>query len=204
MKTILILGGSFAGISTAHRLLKQQPKGSIKIILVSPNTHAYWIIASPRAMIAGQIPEEKVFMSIATGFQQYSSSQFQFVVGTAELLDTDAKNVKIATEGGYKTIGYDIAILATGSSMKSDLPFKPKGSTDVMKGEIRKYQRLISNANNIVVGGAGVTGVETAGELAFEYRSSKTVTLVSLSSRIEFPTPRSTTLHITLQQRLSY
>lgn len=128
-------------------------------------------------------------MSIATGFQQYSSSQFQFIVGTAEFLDTDAKNVNIATSGGNKTIGYDIAILATGSSMKSGLPFKPKGSTDVMKGEIRKYQRLISNANSIAVGGAGVTGVETAGELAFEYGSSKTITLVSFSSRMQYATP---------------
>ncbi|CAG8950978.1 hypothetical protein HYFRA_00006375 [Hymenoscyphus fraxineus] len=179
MKTILVLGGSFAGIISAHRLLKQQPEGSIKIILVAPNTHAYWIIAAARAMIAGQIPEEKVFMPIAAGFEKYSASQFEFVLGTAEFLDTDTKNVVVATEGGNKTINYDIAVLATGSSMKGDLPFKPKGSTDDLKKELKKYQKLISNANDIVVGGAGVTGVETAGELAFEYGSSKTITLIS-------------------------
>jgi hypothetical protein len=55
MKNIVILGGSYSGISTAHRILKQGGKTEpFKITLVSPNTEFYWSMGSPRGIIPGQ------------------------------------------------------------------------------------------------------------------------------------------------------
>ena len=72
MKKIVILGGSYAGISTAHRLLRQAGKtGNCKVILVTPNTHMYWSLASARGLVPGQLSDEQLFRPIADGFKQY-------------------------------------------------------------------------------------------------------------------------------------
>ena len=72
MKKIVILGGSYAGISTAHRLLRQAGKtGNCKVIMVTPNTHLYWSLASARGLVPGQLSDEQLFRPIADGFKQY-------------------------------------------------------------------------------------------------------------------------------------
>jgi NADH dehydrogenase FAD-containing subunit len=81
MKKIVILGGSYAGISAAHRLLKQAVKtGNCKVILVTPNTHMYWSLASARGLVPGQLSDEQLFRPIADGFKQYSVCTFTSTV----------------------------------------------------------------------------------------------------------------------------
>jgi hypothetical protein len=60
--TVVILGGSYVGLAIAHSLLKHtlpNAKG-LKVVVVSPNTHMYWNLASVRAIIPGQMADEKV------------------------------------------------------------------------------------------------------------------------------------------------
>lgn len=181
MKSIVILGGSHAGISTAHRILKQAPKTSpFKITLVSPNTHFYWNLASPRALV-GQLTDDELFRPIAAGFSQYSSTQFEFVVGSAESLDVEAKKVDISTSTGARNLDYDYLILATGARVKGGLPMKGLGSTEATKDALHTYQDQVKKSKKIVVAGAGVTGSEVAGELGFTYGRDKEIILVSLS-----------------------
>lgn len=123
MKTILILGGSYGGVPTAHKLLKQAPKtGDVKVILVTKSTHFYFNLATPRAIIPGQFADEKFFQAIAPGFKQYSN-KFELIIGTAEKLDLASKNVVISGGDGEKVIGYDELVLATGSSTRGDVPW---------------------------------------------------------------------------------
>lgn len=193
MKTILILGGSFAGVSTAHRILKQASKTgpAVKVILVSPNTHLYWNIAAPRALLPGQFTDDKIFQSIPDGFKQYSKDQFEHVVGFASNLDAANKKVKVSADvEGHKlvkTVGYDFLIIGTGSRSKEfdddvKAPFKGLGSTEVTKDALHEFQELVKKSKTIVVAGAGPTGVETAGELGYEYGKSKKIILVSFSA----------------------
>ncbi|OBT86209.1 hypothetical protein VE02_06231 [Pseudogymnoascus sp. 03VT05] len=176
MKNIVILGGSYAGVSTAHRILKQATNSiPFKITLVSPNTHFYWNIASPRGIIPGQIEDEKLFQLISAGFDQYPAGQFEFVVGYAESLDVDAKKVKVSN--GI-ILGYDFLILATGTNDKEGMPFKGVGSTQATKDALHGFQEKVATAKAIVVCGAGVTGVEVAGELGFEYGQTKKIILL--------------------------
>ncbi|CZR59432.1 uncharacterized protein PAC_09324 [Phialocephala subalpina] len=179
MKHILILGGSYAGISTAHRLLKSAPKSSMKITLVSPNTHFYWSMASCRAAIPGGFADEQVFQPIAPGFEQYPAGQFGFVIGEAESLDVEGKKVVVSGTAGKQVVGYDFLVLATGSSAKGGLPFKGLGSTDVTKDKLHEFQERVKKAGTIVVAGGGVTGCEVAGELAYEYSRDKKIILIA-------------------------
>lgn len=177
MQHIVILGGSYTGISTAHRLLKQTDKiGPIKITLVSPNTHFYWNMASPRGLVPGQITDERLFQPIVAGFKQYPTTQFDFILGSAESLDTNAKEVSIS---GDRKLKYDFLILATGSRTRGDTPFKGLGSTEETKATLHDFQDRVKGANTIVVAGGGVTGVEVAGDLAYEYGMEKKIILVS-------------------------
>lgn len=179
MKHIVILGGSYAGVSTAHRILKQAAKiGPLKITLVSPNTHFYWSMASPRGVVPGQLADEKLFQQIAAGFSKYPATQFEFILTKAESLDFEAKTVGISNAG---TLDYDYLILATGSRTRDHTPFKGLGTTEETRDALHDFQSEVMKSKTIVIAGAGVTGVEAAGELAFEYGREKEVILVGLS-----------------------
>ena len=195
MKNIVILGGSYAGISTAHRVLKQAAKaGPFKITLVSPNTHFYWNMASPRGLVPGQLTDEELFQPIAAGFNKYPASRFEFILASAESLDVETKQVGICGSTGDQTLDYDFLILATGSHTKGDIPFKGLGSTEATKDALHDFHGRVRKAKTIVVAGAGVTGVETAGELGFEYGQQKEIILVGPKSLETF--------HKTLRLRL--
>lgn len=192
MKTILILGGSYAGVSTAHRILKQASKTgpAVKVILVSPNTHLYWNVAAPRAILPGQFTDDKIFQSIPEGFKQYSKDQFEHIIGLASSLDAVNRKVEITVDvEGTKpvtAIRYDFLIIGTGSRSKvfdEDVkaPFKGLGSTEATKNALHEFQELVKKSKTIVVAGAGPTGVETAGELGYEYGKDKKIILASLS-----------------------
>lgn len=181
MKNIVILGGSYAGIGTAHRLLKQGANAEpFKISLVSPNTHLYWSMASPRAVVPGQFHDEKLFQPIATGFDQYPAGQFELILGSAESIDFEARKVEISGPTGGKILEYDFLVLATGSKSEVGTPFKSLGSTKATKDALHEFQARVKKAKTIVIAGAGVTGVEFAGELAFEYGKEKEIILVCL------------------------
>ncbi|KAH9904156.1 hypothetical protein F4778DRAFT_734218 [Xylariomycetidae sp. FL2044] len=187
MKHIVIVGGSFTGVSTAHRILKQAAKtatGPFKITLVSRDSHFYWSIAAPRAMIPGQFSDEELFLPIAPGFAQYPAGQVEFVLGSATGLDTERKQLIVAdasdADGSKeKKVDYDILIIGTGSSTQGDSPLKSRGSTESTKAALHEWQDRVAKAKSIVVVGAGPTGVEIAGELGYEYGKSKEITLIS-------------------------
>ncbi|KAK0261268.1 hypothetical protein LTR35_017891 [Friedmanniomyces endolithicus] len=189
MKHIVILGGSYAGVSTAHRILKQAAKiGPLKITIVSPNTHFYWSMASPRGVVPGQIPDEKLFQPIVPGFSKYSASQFEFITASAASLDFGAKTVSLSSGD---TLDYDYIILATGSRTREHTPFKGVGTTEETRNALHDFQSEVTNSKTIVIAGAGVTGVEVAGELAFEYGPAKKIILIAAGSTVLDDAPAS-------------
>lgn len=79
-------------------------------------------------------------------------------------------------------LDYDFLILATGSRTGEHTPFKSLGSTEDTKATLHEFQAQVKNSSTIVVAGAGITGVEVAGELGFEYGQRKKVYLVKASN----------------------
>ena len=135
-------------------------------------------MASPRGVVPGQLADENLFQPIAAGFNKYSAKQFEFILAKAESLDVGAKKVGISSG---KTLDYDYLIIATGSHTRGHTPFKGLGTTEETRDVLHDFQSEVKNSKTIVIAGAGVTGVETAGELAFEYGRGKEIILVSLS-----------------------
>ncbi|CAG8983845.1 hypothetical protein HYALB_00005483 [Hymenoscyphus albidus] len=177
------VGASFVGISIAHNLLKHTLSGvkDLKVVLVGPNTHIYWNLASVRAVVPGALSDDKMFAEIAPGFKQYPSASYELIQGTATGVDSTAKTVSIQTPSGVKEQTYTQLVIATGSRTASEnIPWKQSiEGTEKTKQLLHEYQEKVQAAKNIVVVGAGPTGVETAAELAFEYKGSKEITLIT-------------------------
>ncbi|KAH7212070.1 histidine phosphatase superfamily [Fusarium oxysporum] len=185
-KHIVTIGGSFASVRTAHKFLQgmqNKNAGSYKVTMISRDSHFFWNLAMPRAIIPGTIPDDNLFQAIAPGFTKYGD-KFELIVGTATGIDINNKQVKVYKAGQETFISYDYLLIGTGSSTKAESPFKSRGSTDATRDYVHAYQKGVGEAHSIIVAGAGPTGVEVAGELADYYGNKKDITL-SAHSQLE-------------------
>lgn len=182
VKTVVILGAGWAGLPLAHKLLKYtcpKAKDGLKVILISPNSHFYWNVAAVRGVIPGAIPDEQLFLPIEPAFAQHPTENFEFILGKAKQLDPEKDTIEVARDDGTRrSLSYDQLVIATGSHIRSNLPFKPIGTHDETLAALHSLQKQIDVAKSIVVAGGGPTGVETAGELAAAYGGEKSITLI--------------------------
>lgn len=131
-------------------------------------------------MVPGLLKEEQYSQPIEKGFSKYDAETFEFIVGSAEGVDTVGHTVKVLTKDGERVLSYDHLVLATGTrTVNSDMPWKSNGTYEETAAALAQVQSKIKSAKHIVVAGGGATGVETAAELAFEYGKDKEVVLLS-------------------------
>ncbi|KAE8453946.1 hypothetical protein EG329_007722 [Mollisiaceae sp. DMI_Dod_QoI] len=188
-KNIVILGGSYGGVSTAHYLLKhaipQLPnKDSYQVIIVSSASEAICRPACPRALISDKMfPQEKLFVSIPKQFEKYPSENFCFVHGTATQLDHSNRTVFInLASGGTQNIEFNALVIATGSSTPSPL-LSLNRDEEFLRSSWAEFRKALPNAKSILIAGGGPAGVETAGELG-EYLNGRAGWF---SSKLEHP-----------------
>lgn len=170
-KKILILGGSYGGISTAHYLLKHAVphlpnNASYQVILVNPSLHTMCRPACPRALISDDMfPQEKLFVSIPKAFEQYPEGSFRFIHGTATELDHIGRVASINLEaGGTEKIEYHALVIATGASSSSPLLGLTRDEA-FLRSKWAEFRKALPTAKHIVISGGGPAGIETAGEL---------------------------------------
>ncbi|KAI9817519.1 MAG: hypothetical protein M1827_001129 [Pycnora praestabilis] len=196
-ENILVLGGSFAGLSVAHYLLrhtipavtKADPSKSYKVILISPSKYFFWKIGAPRALISEKlIPLENSFIPIIDGFKSYPASSFEFVQGEVTNLNDKARNVEIKLTAGSSqatnsTLAYHALVIATGGISESPL-WSYHGTDEDTRKALKEMHAALPRATSIIVVGGGPAGTETAGELGSEFGGSKEITLLSGSTRL--------------------
>ena len=172
-ETILILGGSYAGISAAHYALKhtipQLPKKddvTYKVTLVNPSKDLYWRFAAPRALVSKQMmPYDQIFYPIEPAFT-YAFPKFKFIQGTATHVDAAGQSVSVTTvDGETQTVPYTALIIATGFTTPSPL-FTQATDRAALEAVYDAFQKGLKSAKTVVIGGGGPVGVETAGEVA--------------------------------------
>ncbi|KAI0877428.1 FAD/NAD(P)-binding domain-containing protein [Hypoxylon argillaceum] len=177
-KKIVILGGSYAGVSTAHYLLKHAiPKlpdqKSYQVVLVSTSSQAMCRPAAPRALISdAMFPQDKLFVSIPKSFSQYAAGSFVFEQGTATALDTENRTVSVlpakpadnSSAAAEVKISYHALVIATGASTPSPLLGFTRDET-ALKASWAAFREALPKAKHIVIAGGGSSGVEVAGEL---------------------------------------
>ncbi|KAL2010676.1 hypothetical protein VTN00DRAFT_6483 [Thermoascus crustaceus] len=191
--TVIVIGGSNAGIGVSHGLLKQIP--TAKVILVNPSKDYYFNLASPRVIAKPDaFAFDKYLLPIADTFKQYPTESFEFVQGRVTAIDAERKTVTIerSAPSSSSRVSYDYLVIASGSTTPATLgqgsvkiPFKPNGAGD-LRETIQEAQKTIADAKSIVIGGAGPVGVEFAGELAeaLADKADTSITLISASEQV--------------------
>ncbi|KAF2713980.1 hypothetical protein K504DRAFT_479547 [Pleomassaria siparia CBS 279.74] len=184
---ILVLGGNFGGFNVVHHLQRQvlpilkKSAGdtTFHITLVTPNSHFFFKIAAPRALINAElIPEEKIFKPLSEAFKQYKDS-VTVVQGKAVGLSSETRTVSVELVGGAGSneLKYDSLFIATGTNSASPL-WTLHDDHKITIDALHKLHAALPNAKTVLVSGGGPVGVETSGEIAAAYPTVK-VTLVS-------------------------
>ncbi|KAH6632684.1 hypothetical protein F5144DRAFT_259555 [Chaetomium tenue] len=150
------------------------------------NSHFYWNLASVRAIIPGQIKDEQLFQPLQAALSRYPTESWELVIGSASAADFDAKTVEITLpDGATRTLPYHQLVLATGARSPSpDTPWKAPGTYEQTLVSVHDTAARVASAQHIIVGGAGSTGIEVAGELGYEYGKTKQIVLLCSGDKV--------------------
>jgi len=176
-KTIVIVGGGFAGTTLARALDRKLPD-SHELVLVSEESYTTFHPMLPEALGASIFPEQ----AVAPIRQMLTRTQF--IMGSVTAVDTAARTLTATTLAGERTIPYEHLVLAFGTRARLDLipglaehalPLKTIGDAMHIRNTVLRRVAQIElesdpvvrrRLGHFVVIGGGFSGVETAGELA--------------------------------------
>lgn len=189
--SVIVIGGSHAGLAVSQKLLRQTPRAAVT--LINPSDEYYFNIAAPRFLVKPEsLPPSKYLYSIPEAFREYPAGAFTFVKGLVTKIDYSTKSVSVvfsadSTSTTTTEFVFDYLVIASGSTTPATLgqagvrlPFKATAFEETSRA-IYQGQETLKAARRILIGGGGPLGVELAGELA-EAAGPKKITLVSRSS----------------------
>ncbi|EHA20934.1 hypothetical protein ASPNIDRAFT_124657 [Aspergillus niger ATCC 1015] len=190
--SVIVIGGSHAGLAVSHKLLRQTPRAAIT--LINPSDEYYFNIAAPRFLVKPEsLPPSKYLYSIPDAFREYPEGSFISVKGLVTKIDYSTKSVKVALSTTtsatmISSFGFDYLVIASGSSTPATLgtagvklPFKATDFEDTRKA-IQEAQIKLSTAKTILVGGAGPLGVTLVSKTSVLLeRATETVQRTALS-----------------------
>jgi NADH dehydrogenase len=181
-KTIVIVGGGFAGTTLVRSLDGRLPAG-YELLLLSEESHTTFNPMLPEALGASVFPEQ-----VVAPIRQMLR-RGRFVMGKVQAIDPDGRTLIATTLAGDVIVRYEHIVLAFGTRARLDLiagveqnalPLKTVGDAmhvrnmvlrRVAQIELETDATIRSRLGHFVIIGGGFSGVETAGELVDCLRS---------------------------------
>ena len=168
MAHIVVLGGGYGGTEAVKTLYKHSKH---QITLIDQNSF-HFLQANLHEFLATTIPTNEVVQPLAD-FAARFGKRVRFVEARARAIDQTAKNIVLAHG---EVVEFDALIVASGAT--TFFPDKIKDireyARDIkgFRGAIRIRQRFemllyAHRASSVVIGGAGLSGVEIACEMAY-------------------------------------
>ncbi|MFH6984329.1 NAD(P)/FAD-dependent oxidoreductase [Marinoscillum sp. 108] len=174
MTRVVIIGGGFAGIELVRKLSKQK----VQIVMVDKHNHHTFIPLLYQVATAGLSPGD-----ISSPLREFLQDHKNFHFRMAKVTQIHADEKKIETNLGF--LKYDILVIASGATTNffgNKLLEKKAFKLREMSDAIELRTKLIANFEealqldeaedealekfmNIVIVGAGPTGVELAGAI---------------------------------------
>ena len=171
MKKIFILGGGYAGVSTALGL-----KGlNADVTLV--NKHSYHYLTT---LLHQPVAGRRSYQDLSVELKSILPSPVAFMRGTVDKIDPASSTVSIKTRAGTVSQEYDILVIALGwepqfynipGLKEASLTLHSLNTSRLAKDHIEEALILYDEnpeeswRTTIVIGGGGLTGVELTGEL---------------------------------------
>lgn len=177
---VVIVGGGFAGVSTARELERLAHRGEVQLTLVNRENYLLFTPMLPE-VASGSIETRH----IAQPLRALLAHEGQFELGSALSIDTARREVLIEhpIARDVKAIAYDELVLALGacaSSMgvpgvdKFALPFKTLADAETVRSRVVGALEVAAKTSNLLerdrllrfaIVGGNFTGVELAGEI---------------------------------------
>jgi NADH dehydrogenase len=176
---LVIIGAGFAGMYAALsaarlRDIKGVSPGELEIALIAPE---------PTLVIRPRLYEPRPETLTAPLLDMFKAIDVAYVQGTAEAIDTGAREIGIATPGNKRTrLPYDRLVIAAGSRLfRPSIPGLAEHgfSVDSLHDALALDKHLDGLAgqpvgnrrNTVVVVGGGFTGIEAATEMPARLRA---------------------------------
>lgn len=148
---VLIIGGGYAGVMAANRLCRRP---DLEVSLLNPRPDFVERIRLHQLVTGGD--------DAVADFGDLLTAGVRLVVGTAHRIDTAARQVLLT---GGEPLPYDYLVYAVGSS--AAVPEWAYGVADLEQAQrLRAALDALPREAPVRVVGAGLTGIETAAELA--------------------------------------
>ena len=178
-RSVIIVGGGFAGTSAARALVARLP-ADVHLTLLSEESYTTFNPLLPEAVGASIFPEQVVAPLRALLMPDGRS---RFIMGRVTSMNTAARLLRCSTLGGERELAYDHLVLAFGNRARLDLlpgmakhalPLKTVGDALEIRNTVLRrlaHIELLQDPDqrralgHFVVIGGGFSGVEVAGEL---------------------------------------
>ncbi|WP_423747409.1 FAD-dependent oxidoreductase (plasmid) [Haladaptatus sp. SPP-AMP-3] len=165
---ITVLGSGYAGVA-AVQSLEDELEEDTDIVWVSETNH-HLVLHEVHRCIRDPAVREKVVIPV----DDLKSAETEFVQGTVTGLDVDDRTVHV---DGEESIDYDYCVVCLGSQTafygidglaEHALTLKNLGDALTIHQQVEAAAEDASDDDpaQVVVGGAGLTGIQTAGEVA--------------------------------------
>ncbi len=179
MKTVLVVGGGFAGVRVARDLIARAIP-DCEVLLISEESYTTYNPMLPEAVGAAVFPEHVVApLREVVGIHKRG----RFVMGRMLGLDAARQRVTCRTLAGERTFNYNHLVLALGVRARLDLmpgmaehalPLKTVGDAMHIRNTVLRRLSMIelqddmgrrASLGHFIILGGGFSGVEVAGAL---------------------------------------
>ncbi|RZS44195.1 NADH dehydrogenase FAD-containing subunit [Herbihabitans rhizosphaerae] len=182
---VVVLGGGYAGLVTAHRLAHRGSKAGVSVTLVNAGPDFVERIRLHQ-IAAGQPVGVHPLVDVLDG------SGIDVRVGMVTGIDPDARTVAVQ---GQPEIGYDTLVYALGSMIdKYAVPGVAEHAVTLSDpasaaGIAMRLRSIAERGGTVVVCGGGLTGIEASTELAETY-DGLTVRVITKGEPGDWLSPR--------------
>ena len=184
VQPIVVIGGGFAGLSTALAFSRLHPRPPV--VLIEPRDR-FVFVPLLYELMSGELKGWEVAPDYASLLQGRGISHLQDRVSSVDL---DARS--ITTASGH-ALQYSQLVLATGAQPENfgipgvrdnALNFHTLSDLQPLQERLQELRRRPSDTSSLVIAGAGATGVELACKLVDLLNGAATVQLVELGDQI--------------------
>ncbi|WP_405776653.1 NAD(P)/FAD-dependent oxidoreductase [Streptomyces sp. NBC_00859] len=157
---IVVLGAGYAGLAAAKRTAGRLRRAGTRVTLVNASDHFVERVRLHQTATGQSLPERPLRRLLA-------GTGVELVVARVTAVDADARTVRL--DSAPHALGYDTLVYALGSGPDTAaVPGVTAHASAVAAYDdaVRLRERLAHGTGSLAVAGAGLTGIETAAELA--------------------------------------
>jgi len=167
---VVVLGSGYAGVGAVQSFQDAAPPGT-ELVWVSDVDH-HLVLHEVHRVVRKPSVESKVTIPV-----DELAPDAEFVRGTVESVDVDDRTVSLADDADRATVDYDYLLVAIGTGTafygidglrEHSLTLKSLDDARAINDAVRTAAAEASDDDpaHVVVGGAGLSGIQCAGEVA--------------------------------------